>query len=101
MRALTRADKLLTYRHIVKLAVRYPSKNRVEILEAIHDDFATGRTVTDEHELAERWKRTRMLLAHLKMYDSKMKELQQTGKLVEPYAGESINSVGDKDWTYF
>lgn len=92
MKALTRTEKLLTYRHIIKLAVNYPSKNRIEILGAIHDDFASGRHVTDEYELADRWKRARMLLAHLKMYDAKMHELKQTGKIVRPYIDGTVGS---------
>mmetsp|Transcript_30018 Transcript_30018/g.53242 ORF Transcript_30018/g.53242 Transcript_30018/m.53242 type:complete len:100 (-) Transcript_30018:125-424(-) len=96
LRALNRSEKLTLYRHIIKLAVNYPSKNRIQILGAIHDDFAAGRSLKDEHELAEFWKRTRMLHAHLKMYDAKMQELHETGKIVKPYQDESVsNHPGD------
>mmetsp|Transcript_30019 Transcript_30019/g.53245 ORF Transcript_30019/g.53245 Transcript_30019/m.53245 type:complete len:104 (-) Transcript_30019:125-436(-) len=100
LRALNRSEKLTLYRHIIKLAVNYPSKNRIQILGAIHDDFAAGRSLKDERisfcALECLLKRTRMLHAHLKMYDAKMQELHETGKIVKPYQDESVsNHPGD------
>ena len=45
---------LLLYRHILKAAARFPSKNRAGLIEEIKTEFREARGVTDAGELKKK-----------------------------------------------
>lgn len=70
-------EVLVLYRHIFKLAIRYPSRNRVMLLCGIHDAFKDSKGLSAGAELEERLKMAHMGLAHLQFYAKKMKEVKE------------------------
>lgn len=44
----------LLYRHVLKAATRFPSKNRDSIIVEIKQEFRDSRSVTDSKEVARR-----------------------------------------------
>ena len=48
------ASTLLLYRHILKAAARFPSKNRAGLIEEIKVEFREARGVTDAGELKKK-----------------------------------------------
>ena len=48
------SSTLLLYRHILKAAARFPSKNRAGIIEEIKTEFREARGVTDQAELKKK-----------------------------------------------
>lgn len=92
---------LLLFRHIIKLAIHYPSKNRVELLCAIHEAFYKARELTEPREVAERVKMAEMGLAHLKMYEEKLKEMRGTQRNVGLGSEAPVNLPKGNDFVYF
>jgi hypothetical protein len=96
----TRYEILKMFRHTIKHGIRYPSKNRVEILGAVHEFYFCSKNLTDPDEIAERYKMAQMILANFKMYHAKLIELQTGINITEPYPEQDINVPG-KGFVYF
>ena len=95
------AQVLLLFRHIIKRAIHYPSKNRVELLCAIHEAFYKARSLSDSRAIAERVKMAEVGLAHLKLYEEKMKEIHGTQRNLGLGAEGPVNFPKSDDFVYF
>ena len=96
----TRYEILKLFRNTIKHGTQYPSKNRVEILGAVHEFYYSSKNVTDPNEIAERHKMAQMILANFQMYHAKLIELQTGNKIDRPYAQDDMNKPG-KDFIFF
>jgi hypothetical protein len=96
----SRYEILKLFRNTLKHGIYYPSKNRVEILAAVHEFYYTSKSVTDPAEIAERYKMAKMVLANFQMYHAKMIELKTGTRIEKPYGDGDINTPG-KDFVYF
>ena len=96
----SKLEILKLFRNTIKHGIHYPSKNRVEILSAVHEFYYSSKNVTDPAEVAERFKMAQMVLANFQMYHAKMIELKTGNKIVKPYGDGDLNVPG-KDFVYF
>jgi hypothetical protein len=95
------AQVLLLFRHIIKRAIHYPSKNRVELLCAIHEAFYKARSLSDPRAIAERVKMAEVGLAHLKLYEEKIKEIHGKQRNLGLGAEGPVNFPKSDDFVYF
>ena len=96
----TKYEILKLFRNTIKHGIHYPSKNRVEILGAVHEFYYTSKAVTDPAEIAERFKMAQMVLANFQMYHAKLIELHTSNKIDKPHSQGDMNVPG-KDFVYF
>ena len=94
-------EVLVLFRHIFKLAIKYPSRNRVLLLSGIHEAFHNARGLTSKAEIDERLNMAKMGLAHLQFYDQKMKEISQSKRPVGLGTEESTNFPKGDKFVYF
>jgi len=92
---------LLLFRHIIKRAIHYPSKNRVELLCSIHEAFFQAKNVSDPQAVAERVKMAEMGLAHLKLYEEKVKEIRGPQRNLGLGSEGPVNFPKSNDFVYF
>lgn len=97
---MTRYEILKMFRNTIKHGIEYPSKNRTEILGAVHEFYFQSKSVTDPAELQERIKMAKMILANFQMYHAKIIEMRTGNKIEKPYDAPSLNTPG-KDFIYF
>lgn len=95
------AQVLLLFRHIIKRAIHYPSKNRVELLCSIHEAFFHAKNLSDPHAISERVKMAEMGLAHLKLYEEKVKEMLGTQRNLGLGSEGPVNFPKNNDFVYF
>lgn len=88
------------FRNTMKHGMEYPSKNRTEILTAVHEFYSDSKNVTNPEELQERLKMAKMVLANFQMYHAKVIELRTGHKIEKVYDHPDINTPG-KDFIYF
>ena len=96
----TRYEILKLFRNTIKHGINYPSKNRVEILGAVHEFYYHSKDITEPSEIAERYKMAQMVLANFRMYHAKVIEFRTGNQIVQPVTEEFENKPG-KDFIYF
>ena len=91
------------YRGILKGLKTYPSRNRIELREAVKLDFRDGKKLTKEIEISKAVRKARMGFAHVLMYEEKLKEIMGTGCHIDkPVKVKSFAlAKGDPEFVYF
>lgn len=96
----TKYEILKLFRNTMKHGIHYPSKNRVDILSAVHEFYFTSKNVENPEEIAERFKMGQMVLANFQMYHAKIIEMRTGNTIDKPTGQDDINKPG-KDFVYF
>ena len=91
------------YRGILRGMIRYPSTNRALMRQAIVEDVADWKKLTDDMEVKKAHKKMRMLYGHVHMWGAKMDEINDptSGAIDEPLPARDINQKRDEDFVYF
>ena len=93
MEHIEKASLKMLYRGILKAVKTYPSKNRLEMRQAIIDDVNDWKLIKDPMEAQKAIKKLRMLHGHLTMWNMKLEEVrsEETERIDKPLPFKDIN----------
>ena len=115
---LSKLSTLTLYRILIKNMRFYPSKKKFEVLLSIKEgkdlskklknpfffrfflEFRKNKSLTEEKLIIIEKKKARMGVAHVMLFNEKMKELQDNYRIKDSGFVESLNPR-DKDFIYF
>ena len=116
---LSKLSTLTLYRILIKNMKFYPSKKKFEVLLSIKEgkhflkkieksiffsicrlEFRKNKSITEEKLIIIEKKKARMGVAHVMLFNEKMKELQDNYRIKDSGFVESLNPR-DKDFIYF